>query len=1045
MTIRDTARLPFLATLLALSGVSALIYQIAWLREFRLVFGGATPATAAVLAIFMGGLGAGSAWFGRQVERSQKPLRLYALIEIGVGASALLTPVLLTATRAMYVKTGGVVALGLVPATLLQLLLATVVLAVPCLLMGGSLPAAFKWGETDSDQRRGTLGILYGVNALGAVAGVLLATFWLLEHWGIRLTVTAAAVINILIGVAAWAVARDSGQVAPNPGTTKAHEGTALVVGAKAPMAFVYAAAAVTGFTFFLSELVWFRMLAPLVGSSVYGFGLILALALAGIGLGGLVYRVLLAPRTRAISLGGLAIVAAMQALLFAVPWALGDRIAVLAIDLSHSGAESLGGRVLDWTTITSLLVVGPSLMAGIQFPLLVGLLGEGTRDAGRHVGFAYAANTLGAIAGSLSGGFVLLPALTAPGCWRLVALLTLGLSIWALLLAAGSVTRLVRFSVTTLLLGALSLIVLPTGPTAVWRHQPIGYGDRIETLPSSINERRYVSNNVRQTVPYEFEGREASVAILASDTGWSLNVNGKSDGSAFGDAFTQVMLGLLPAMLHPAPKNAFVVGLGTGSTAGWLADVPGMARVDVVELEPGMSQLARTYFTPVNRDVMSKANVNLIVGDAREALLVAGPRYDLIVSEPSNPYRAGIATLFTREYYQAVKSRLAEGGVFAQWLQGYEVDTRSVQLVYATLASVFPNVETWSTGPGDLVFIAHPASPSYSMDQLRSKMAQPLFAEALLRVWFTRTVEGVLAHHFASPHIARQITQKDPTPNTDDKNQLEYGFARGLAQRGTFNPGQLLADAMEHNADVPTHLVNQVNRSRLQLERLLMWAGERTAADPLPGLLGDDLRRAVAVRAYVEERFTDVLSSWVGKPGSPMEQLLLLESAAASGTPGQVLPLVELVARDWPADALVAAALSAWRQNQPAQATAHLQQAFSALRTQVWSRPRAVESGLALAARLAQGNPRRAKLLVEPLRRPFPGGAAESTRVKTLAEIALSLPANQQSAIVAIFEPYPIWTRPFLVFRASAYQRTGDLRAAKAAADLREFDRNAR
>jgi len=1036
--------MPFLATLLALSGVSALIYQIAWLREFRLVFGGATPATAAVLAIFMGGLGVGSAWFGRQVERSQNPLRLYALIEIGVGASALLTPVLLTATRAMYVKTGGVVALGLVPATLLQLLLATVVLAVPCLLMGGSLPAAFKWGATDSDQQRGTLGVLYGVNALGAVAGVLLATFWLLEHWGIRLTVTAAAVINILIGVAAWVVSRESGQVTSYPGTTKAHEGTPLVVAAKAPPAFVYAAAAVTGFTFFLSELVWFRMLAPLVGSSVYGFGLILALALAGIGLGGVVYRVLLAPRARAVSLGGLAIVAAIQALLLALPWAIGDRIAVLAIDLSHAGADSLGGRVLDWTTITSLLVVGPSLMAGVQFPLLVGLLGEGTRDAGRHVGFAYAANTLGAIAGSLSGGFFLLPALTAPGSWRLVVFLTLGLSIWALLLAAGAATRLVRFSVTPLLLSALSLIVLSTGPTAVWRHQPIGYG-RVKPLPSSINERRYVSNDVRQAVPYEFEGREASVAIFANDQGWSFNVNGKADGSAFGDAHTQIMLGLLPAMLHPAPKNAFVVGLGTGSTAGWLADVPGMARVDVVELEPGMSQLARTYFTPVNRDVMAKANVNLIVGDAREVLLVAGPRYDLIVSEPSNPYRAGIATLFTREYYQAVKSRLSEGGVFAQWLQGYEVDTRSVQLVHATLASVFPNVETWSTGPGDLVFIAHPASPSYSMDQLRSKIAQPLFAEALLRVWFTRTVEGVLAHHLASPHIARQITQKDPTPNTDDRNQLEYGFARGLAHRGTFSPGQLLADAMGLHADVPLHLVNQVDRSRLQLERLLIWAKRGAGADSLPGLQGDDLRRAGAVQAFVEERFSDVLSSWVGKPGGPMEQLLLLESAAASGTQDQVLPLAELVARDWPTDALFAAALSAWRHDQPAQATAHLQEAFSALQTQVWSRPRAVEAGLALAARLAQGNPLRARLLVEPLLRPFPGGAAESTRVKTLAEIALSLPANQQSAIVAIFEPYPIWTRPFLVFRASAYQRTGDLRAAKAAADLREFDRNAR
>ncbi len=164
------------AVLLGLSGACGLVYQMAWLREFRLVFGGATPATAAVLAIFMGGLGAGSAFFGRKADAAAKPLRLYGLLEAGVGLSALLTPLLLAGVRALYLRTGGIVALGLVPATLLQLLLATFVLAAPCLLMGGSLPAALKWVETEQDRQRGMLGVLYGVNTLGAVAGVLAGT-----------------------------------------------------------------------------------------------------------------------------------------------------------------------------------------------------------------------------------------------------------------------------------------------------------------------------------------------------------------------------------------------------------------------------------------------------------------------------------------------------------------------------------------------------------------------------------------------------------------------------------------------------------------------------------------------------------------------------------------------------------------------------------------------------------------------------------------------------------------------------------------------------
>lgn len=1061
MTLPTAWRLPFLATLLGFSGACALVYQMAWLREFRLVFGGATPATAAVLAIFMGGLGAGAAFFGRRVETAANPLRWYGLIEIGVGLSALLTPLLLAGVRALYLSTGGIAALGLTPATLLQLLLATVVLATPCLLMGGSLPAAFKWAETDQDRQRGTLGVLYGVNTLGALAGVLASTFWLLEHWGIRATVQAAAAVNLLIGAAAWAVARHNGAVAaPPPPPRRAAKPAAkapqkapppppeaaapvTVITLKAPPWFVYLAAGVTGFTFFLSELVWFRMLAPLLGSSVYGFGLILALALGGIGLGGLLYRRGWAARPGAVSLGALALVAAWQALLLAAPWALGDRIAVLAVDLSQLRAFGLPGQVVGWTLVTSLLVVGPSLLAGVQFPLLVGLLGEGTRDAGRHVGYAYAANTLGAIAGSLAGGFVLLPVLTAPGGWRLAVALTLLLSLGAALLAARSAPRRVWPAVAALWLGAVGLITAPAGPTAAWRHQPIGYG-RVEALPASINGLREWLYASRRSVRHEFEGREASVAALAGDNGYSFYVNGKSDGSAFGDADTQVMLGLLPALLHPGPKNAFVVGLGTGSTAGWLAEVPGMEQVDVAELEPGMTRLARDYFAPVNREVMTKPNVRLITGDAREALLAAGPRYDLIVSEPSNPYRAGVAALFTQEFYQAVKARLAPGGLFAQWLQGYEVDARTVRLVYATLAAVFPYVETWVTEPNDLLFIGHLAPPAYPLEQLRARVAQPPFAEAIRWVWYTQSAEGVLARHFASPQVTRRIVSTDAAPNTDDRNRLEYGFARALAQDSTFNNGQILALARTQQADVPAHLAGQVDRARLQQERLLMLAADANPFTTPSDLQGDDRRRAEAVQAFVDQRYAEVLSSWTGEAVSPMEQLLLLEAAARVGTPDQVRARLGPVRQDWPADARFAAAQTAVRNDASDAAVEHLREGFTALRQQVWARPQAVQAALSLVGPLVAARPERGPLFLEWLREPFPAGLAEESRLNALLAIAPHLPADQQVKVVGMSEPYPLWQREFLEFRRNAYRQRLDPRAEQAEQDLREFLRHA-
>lgn len=182
--------------------------------------------------------------------------------------------------------------------------------------------------------------------------------------------------------------------------------------------------------------------------------------------------------------------------------------------------------------------------------------------------------------------------------------------------------------------------------------------------------------------------------------------MNGKSDGSARADAGTQVMGGLLGALLHGNAKTAMVVGLGTGTTAGWLADVATMQRVDVVELEPAIVEVARAY-AHVNRNAVAHPKVHIRIGDAREQLVVARNEYDVIFSEPSNPYRAGIASLYTREFYAAVHERLARGGVFVQWVQTYSIDGRTARTIYATLSTAFPHIQTWSTGPGDVVLVA--------------------------------------------------------------------------------------------------------------------------------------------------------------------------------------------------------------------------------------------------------------------------------------------------------------------------------------------------
>src|SRR6185295_4165161 len=253
---------------------------------------------------------------------------------------------------------------------------------------------------------------------------------------------------------------------------------------------------------------------------------------------------------------------------------------------------------------------------------------------------------------------------------------------------------------------------VSAAGPTAVWRHSGIGAGRATATLDSANHFRDWVHAQQRAIV-WDEDGTESSVALAAEPNGYAFIVNGKSDGSARGDAGTQVMLGLLGAILNPGARRSLVIGLGTGGSAGWLGAVPGMDRVDVVELEPLIVDVARAC-DEVNRELLRNLKVHLTIGDARETLLTGREGYDLIASEPSNPFRAGVASLFTREYYAAARERLTDNGVFLQWVQLYEIDARTLATVYATMASVFPHVEAWEAGGGDLVLVAAKKSLTY-------------------------------------------------------------------------------------------------------------------------------------------------------------------------------------------------------------------------------------------------------------------------------------------------------------------------------------------
>jgi spermidine synthase len=1053
-----TSRTSRVATLLFGSGFCALVYQTAWLREFRLIFGASTLASAAVLAIFIGGLGAGSLILGPRADRHPRPLLFYAALEAIIAISAALTPLLILLARAIYLASGGAGTLGTIAATVERLILSVLVLSVPTIAMGGTLPAAARAVTSQGDVRRQRLSTLYALNTIGAVAGCLAATFFLLEIYGTRATIWLAAAVNILVAVSARVLDRAnqqnpanlshlSNQDNPDNPENLEHQSTV----------FVTVAAAAVGFAFFLMELVWYRLLAPLLGGSVFTFGLVLAVALAGIGLGGLLYS--LASSDRPASLSGFAASCLLEALAVAATFALGDRVAILALAFIPLNAAGFTATVAGWTIVTAIVVLPPAVIAGYQFPLLIALFGRGRERIGHDVGVAYAANTLGAIAGSLAGGFGLLPWLSATGAWQLVAVMLASLGVAAALhdnqrkeredrkenLVASDVRSLRALRLPLFLTAAIALLLaVASGPTAVWRHGGIGAGRAVPDVFASASRLRAWENGTRHAIVWQGDGVESSVALGAQVNGYAFIVNGKSDGSARADAGTQVMLGLLGAIRHPQPKRALVIGLGTGSTAGWLGAVPSIERVDAIELEPLVLDVARAS-QAVNHDVMHNPKVRITIGDARETLLTTRDRYDVIASEPSNPFRAGIASLFTVEYYRAARARLTDEGVFAQWVQGYEIDAPTLRTIYATLAAVFPQVETWQTNHGDLVLLASARPRGYTAAALRARIAEEPYRTALQDTWRAVDLDGFLAHYLATDAVARALASSHGAEvNTDDRNLVEFGLARSVGRSGSLVVAEIRALAGAMNASHPP----------LDADTGVSWPAAETAwanfvgwdaqTDALRASSGEEQIRREALRLYYSTgdiaRARDLWHRLNDRPRDPSELAMAADLEADAGSEA-ARPLIEQLRRDQPAEADILLATLLTRQLHFDEATTALVTACVRLRDDPWPQLRFKEQALTLAAALGRNNPGRAGRLFDALRQPFSVKALDETRLLTAATLTTQFDFRGRcKEPIGAFEPDVPWTADFLILRRDCYQASGDARLEAAVHDLNAF-----
>jgi spermidine synthase len=782
-----------------LSGATGLVYELLWVRVLYQTFGSTIQSVTTVVAAYMGGLGLGAWLLGRRADRHERPAALYGWLEIAIGLFGLASPLVLALAHRIYVGTAAAVALGSGASVALRFALAGGVLLIPTTLMGGTLPVltrAFTGADRAELQR--SLGLLYGLNTLGAVVGTTLAGFFLIEYVGVRASLWGTAAVNLAIGIAALRLpvpAPDAGG-ATDPGR-KPGDSRDLVSPLLRNAALVLLG--LTAFAALLDEIAWTRVLVMIVGGSTYAFTLVLLVFLLGIGIGsGLVARRSGIPsETAAAAAGAQALTAAGAGLLFLIFGVL-PRYIIAVFQVPSLGATE---RLLAMGLAVGAVVLIPAIGMGMTFPLLTDLVAP-SREAGGAVGRAYAINTAGSIVGAVLTGFVLVVMLGSDLTLRLgllvnvvAALVLAGLA--ARGIAEGSVEHR-RLRARVLGAGALASVALVVAFTAPrWSTRLIDLGPSIYARgrmdAHAVTE--FLAHRGSRQLAYA-EGWNATVSVWEGVTGRALKVNGKADASDYGDMDTQIIAGLAPVAARPDARTAFVVGYGSGVTARVLSDVPGMRRVRVVEIEPAVLDMDR-FFRHVNDTALGRPNVSVIVDDARSALQIDPTRYDIVVSEPSNPWLAGVATLYTPEFFRVVRSRLADDGVFCQWVQLYQLPLPVVAGIVRNVRAVFPHVQLWFGAPGDVMVLGSPRPLRYHRAWLARLVGPHGALGSLGREYLgVDQPEDYFGHFlFGEAGVAR-LLERPAIVHRDDRPRLEFLAARRfIDRRGTEGVFDSLAD----------------------------------------------------------------------------------------------------------------------------------------------------------------------------------------------------------------------------------------------------------
>jgi spermidine synthase len=782
------------------SGCSALIYELVWYQLLGLVIGVSSASLGILLGTFMGGMCLGSLLLPRFASGARHPLKVYALLELGIAACGIVILVVMPLVGSVYFGAASSGVAGLV----LRGLIAAVCLLPPTMLMGATLPAIARFVRS-TPTGMSWLGFFYGGNIAGAVLGVVAAAFYLLRVFDVAVATYVAVAINVAVAVVALVVARfleyrEQTVEAGPPATTGAR--------------LIYVAIALSGLTALASEVLWTRHLSLFIGATVYGFALILAVFLLGLGIGTAAGSTL-ARRVRSpgMALAGcqgllcLATLWAAYAITQLVPfWAVGDD----ASPWSRTGTDLLR---------SAYAMLPAAILWGASFPLALAAAASGREDPGRLVGGLYAANTLGAIVGALSAGFFLVPWIGSQATQQLLIGLA-ALSAVAVMLAirsTGSSRFRHGFAVAGVVVaGVIAIAAVPPvlGKVVAWgRYMP---GSR--NAPDPI---------------YVGEGLTASIAVTVTD-GEVLNYHnsGKVQASAYPqDMRLQRMLGHLTTLVPEEQNEFLVIGLGAGVTAGAVSIEPKLEQMTIAEIEPLVPEVVSEYFGAENFNVVDNPNVQIRVDDGRHFLQTTDQTFDGITSDPLDPWVKGSAALYTSEFWELAKLRLNPGGVVTVFVQLYETTEDAVRSEIATFFEAFPEgavfANTFGGGGYDLVLLGMKGENRIDVSRMAERFADPAYA----RVRASLAEVGVysitdLLSTFAGRNSDLAEWLEGAEINRDRNMRLQYLAGQGLnfyrqqdifdnmVRAGVRYPDSLFTGSDDLLAELARRIASQQGRS---------------------------------------------------------------------------------------------------------------------------------------------------------------------------------------------------------------------------------------